>query len=245
MKVRKLVADDIPGALELSTVVGWNQTAEDWRLTLELSDEGCFGIECEGLLAATASLICYGRRLAWVGMVLTRPEFRRRGFARRLLAEVLSLADNRGIQTVKLDATAQGQPLYESLGFIAEQAVERWSRDGAQAERAPVDRDRLREFLSRGNVTDEIALWRNGRVASYLGPCVSKSRESARQLIAETLGTSGERWFWDLLPENRNAAQLAAEFGFKVERPLVRMYRGEPLHVDQSRLYAIAGFEFG
>ena len=54
----------------------------------------------------------------------------RAGFARRLLTETLTLADQLQIETVKLDATDQGQPLYEKLGFRSEQPVERWARPG-------------------------------------------------------------------------------------------------------------------
>ena len=76
---RPLEHRDMREALSLSTASGWNQTADDWRLLLELDSEGCLAVECDGLLAATTTLVCYGRQLGWIGMVLTRPEFRRRG----------------------------------------------------------------------------------------------------------------------------------------------------------------------
>ncbi|MGH9612936.1 MAG: GNAT family N-acetyltransferase, partial [Bryobacteraceae bacterium] len=130
--IRSLTAADIPQALELSSIAGWNQTAEDWLMLINLAPESCFAFECDGEIAATTTLICYERRLAWIGMVLTRPPYRRRGFAHALVTHALETADRGGIETVKLDATDQGQPLYESLGFIAEQEVERWSGNGGR-----------------------------------------------------------------------------------------------------------------
>ena len=38
------------------------------------------------------------------------------------------------IESVRLDATADGQPLYEKLGFTTEQIVERWFRDTGQVQ---------------------------------------------------------------------------------------------------------------
>ena len=130
--LRKLTTADISGALALSTEAGWNQTADDWRMLIELSPQGCIAIEVEGEVVSTATLTCYGTRLAWIGMVLTRIKYRGRGFAMRLLKECLGLADELGIESVKLDATNLGQPLYEKLGFRAEQPVERWWRAGRE-----------------------------------------------------------------------------------------------------------------
>src|ERR1700735_5353962 len=129
-KLRRLSAEDIAAAAQLSAQAGWNQTEDDWRTLLELSPQGCLAIEVDGHLAATTTLLCYGRRLAWIGMVLTKAEYQRRGFARRLLAHALENGDTMGIATIKLDATDQGEPLYESLGFRSEQEIERWSRPG-------------------------------------------------------------------------------------------------------------------
>jgi len=53
-------------------------------MLLELAPQTCFGIEQDRRLVSTATLVCYGRRLAWIGMVLTHPEYRGRGFAHAL-----------------------------------------------------------------------------------------------------------------------------------------------------------------
>ena len=104
--LRGLVPRDIPAALELSQQAGWNQTAEDWRMLTDLAPEGCLAIQVDAELAATTTLLCYGRRLAWIGMVLTKVPYRGRGFARRLLTQALKQADEMRIETVKLDGTS-------------------------------------------------------------------------------------------------------------------------------------------
>jgi GNAT superfamily N-acetyltransferase len=127
IQLRKLNSGDVE-AVELSSLAGWNQTAEDWRMLMDLEPDGCFAVEADGRLVSTTTIVCYGNRLAWIGMVLTRPEYRGRGFARQLLAHALDYANRRGVETVKLDATEFGQPLYAQFGFLPEQTVERWVR---------------------------------------------------------------------------------------------------------------------
>jgi GNAT superfamily N-acetyltransferase len=128
--VRTMNPSDVPSAMELSTVANWNQTPDDWYRIMQLSAEGCRCIEDAGRVIATATLLPYGTHLAWIGMVLTRPENRRQGLARWLMDDAIASAERWGIRTLKLDATDEGRPLYESLGFIVEQVVERWGRDG-------------------------------------------------------------------------------------------------------------------
>src|SRR5581483_5813763 len=128
--IRCLTEHDLSDAAELSCLAGWNQTPEDWRMLLKLEPEECFGTKIEGRVVATASLLRYGNRLAWLGMVLTHPDFRRRGLARQLISHSIERANCLGMQTIKLDATEEGRPLYESFGFRCEQAVERWLRKG-------------------------------------------------------------------------------------------------------------------
>ena len=129
-KLRLLRPADLPGAMELSRLAGWNQTIEDWDTLLRLDPHGCFVMEVDERVVATATLLCYGKRLAWIGMVLTRPDYRRMGFAQRLVQAALERSVALNIESVKLDATPEGQPLYEKLGFKTEQIVERWYHDG-------------------------------------------------------------------------------------------------------------------
>jgi GNAT superfamily N-acetyltransferase len=127
--IRNLMPDDVSSATELSIAANWNQTPEDWHRIIQLSVGGCRCIEEGGNIVATATLLPYAASLAWVGMVLTRPEYRRHGLARQLMEDVIAIAQRRGVRTLKLDATDEGRPLYESVGFIVEKRVERWARD--------------------------------------------------------------------------------------------------------------------
>src|ERR1041384_2137139 len=91
--VRKLRCSDIPDAMRLTAAAGWNQTEQDWIRMLTLSPEGCFCVECDGAVVTTTTAICYDRELAWVGMVLTAHQFRRRGFAKLLIDRALDFLD--------------------------------------------------------------------------------------------------------------------------------------------------------
>ena len=53
--MRKLKPSDIPAAVELSAEAGWNQTAEDWCTLIDLSVDGCLGIEVDGELVSTTA----------------------------------------------------------------------------------------------------------------------------------------------------------------------------------------------
>jgi GNAT superfamily N-acetyltransferase len=270
--VRSLTASDVPAALQLSADAGWNQTTEDWQMLIDLSPQGCMAIDVNGELAATATLICYGQTLAWIGMVLTKRQHRGLGFARRLLTEALDRADQLGIATVKLDATDQGQPIYEKLGFQSELAVERWSRPPSSNARKIVpnasasphpkegwcsldsnifgaDRSRVLTKLSQRNpplaMESSYLLARPGRQTAYLGPFVSRKQTTALTLIERVLRTSSSGWSWDLFPDNADAVAIARSLGFTPARHLVRMFRGKNLPTNTNAIYAIAGFELG
>jgi ribosomal protein S18 acetylase RimI-like enzyme len=267
--LRRLDAADLQGALELSRLANWNQTIDDWKMLLHLDRQGCFAIELDGQIVATTTLLCYGKVLAWIGMVLTRTECRRRGFAKRLMQAALDRTSDLKIESIKLDATADGQPLYEKLGFKTEQVIERWFRDRqstvASAPTAPravapplemdreafgADRATLLRHLASRNPPEATAeaynFSRDGERCRYLGPCVAGDRKSARAVIQHTLQASPQSsWYWDLLTTNQNAIDLAKEFGFAPQRRLERMVLGESITKNDQMVYAIAGFELG
>jgi GNAT superfamily N-acetyltransferase len=273
-EIRLLRSADIPDVMRLNRAAGWNQTEADWARVLRLEPEGCFGIEEQGVVAATATVVCYGSDLAWIGMVLTDPAFRGRGFARGLMERLIAFAEARGVAWLKLDATDMGYALYRKLGFEDESPVERWYRPaGDLSLHADVfatdlasclsldrtafgaDRSMLLADLAREQAAiapgSAFAMGRPGANAAYFGPCVSLDAAGARNLLQWFLGSHpGENVYWDLLPQNGAALNMAQDFGFERRRQLVRMVRPgvkgpAPFVRNDSQVFAIAGFEYG
>jgi GNAT superfamily N-acetyltransferase len=126
VKLGPLNAEDLDAALALSAGEEWNQSAADWSRLLLLEPSGCFGARDGSRLVGTVTTLTYGRALAWIGMMVVHPEFRRQGIGAALMRLALDYVRGLGIASVKLDATPAGRPLYESLGFTVEAEVERW-----------------------------------------------------------------------------------------------------------------------
>ncbi len=270
-EIRLLCREDIPGALRLCRFAGWNQTEEDWLRILRLEPEGCFALDAGGELAATATAITFGQELGWIGMVLTDPAHRGKGFATALMERAIAWLEERQVQWIKLDATDLGRPIYLKLGFEDEEWVERWARPPGNSPRTAVDplrwdreldraafgadRSRLLEDLARTGESASsgggYAFGRPGANAAYFGPCVSRDVSDARILLQWFLGEhAGETVYWDILPANRAALELAQEFGFERRRQLVRQARPgvanpAPLERRNEFVFAIAGFEYG
>jgi len=270
--VRLIGEADIGAAMRLKEAANWNQTELDWRNAMRLAPEGCFGIDCDGRLVATATAVCFGRELAWIGMVLTDPAYRGRGLARCLMQHALGYLAARGVEWIKLDATDMGRPLYASLGFVDESPIERWARPPAPCEgpelgpltEIPYALDREACGADRGELLRLLApieaaagpaggyaMGRGGSKAAYFGPSVSRSQVEARALLQWFLKRhAGETVYWDLLPENDAALELARESGFAPLRRLSRMALrgagGPPRFARHDQfVFGIAGFEYG
>ena len=126
VRLRLMTVDDIPEAMRLKDLAGWNQTAADWERFLSAGPEGCFVAEREGRVVGTSTTIVYEGRFAWIGMVLVEQQFRGQGIGTALLERAIQYLDSRNIPCMKLDATPQGRVLYEKLGFVSEYDIERW-----------------------------------------------------------------------------------------------------------------------
>ncbi|MCL5278393.1 MAG: GNAT family N-acetyltransferase [Planctomycetes bacterium] len=116
---------DIPLGLKLARQAGWNQIETDWRRFLTMQPDGCFVGELDGTAVATTAAFIFGP-VAWIAMVLVDIDSRRKGVATTLLKHALEFLDGQGVKTVRLDATAAGQPVYEKLGFVPEYPLSRY-----------------------------------------------------------------------------------------------------------------------
>jgi predicted GNAT family acetyltransferase len=115
--------DDLGQALGLSNSEGWNQTENDWKLLLENPLNTCIAAEYNSQVIGTATALNHSGKVAWIGMVLVDKSFRGQGIGKMLLKHIIDALKD--IDSIKLDATPAGLPLYRKLGFIEEYIIYR------------------------------------------------------------------------------------------------------------------------
>ncbi|HXZ00196.1 MAG TPA: GNAT family N-acetyltransferase [Stellaceae bacterium] len=267
-----LAADDIAGALALSTAVGWNQTAADWAFFIARGH--AFGLfDARHRLVATAAALPYEDGFGWISMVIVAADWRRRGLARRLMGACVETLRQQG-RAALLDATPEGAEVYRRLGFVALGGMERWEGQGGAkpagtgitpmapdaadlliaADHAAFGARRhflLRDFLSRPGALalghgDGFLVLRPGQRATQLGPLTAVSAEIAGDLLAEAIAGANGPVFLDLMDPWKSLAPLLETRGFRRQRPFRRMALGRnTLPGDAARLVCAAGPEFG
>jgi ribosomal protein S18 acetylase RimI-like enzyme len=269
ISLRLMTESDLGFADSLRALAGWNQTLEDWRRFIASDPDGCFVAEHNGSPAGTVTTIRYEKKIGWIGMLLVHPSQRRLGFGRTLLEHAISHLKNSCVETIKLDATPQGQILYEKIGFVEEWTLTRWRgfasglkpfypkfRVGEAPKVAALDAlafgaNRI-DLLTRLAPQSETLLIeekgfgmiRKGSIASYLGPLVANSSETAF-LIADALMRSGET-ILDIPDENSAAVSWIQSRGFLPQRQLIRMRLGPEIPAAAPHtLFAIASPETG
>lgn len=109
---------DLVSACGLSAAEGWNQTEMDWRFLISGRQNVCLVAEEDGKIAGTATALVHPPGLAWIGMVLVDKQMRGKGIGRMLMSHIINRLNH--LESIKLDATPAGLPLYRKLGFIEE-----------------------------------------------------------------------------------------------------------------------------
>ncbi len=266
--MRELSEADLPRAGALSALVGWNQNHADWRFFLDHGATRALDDDDPACLAATAAVLPFGGDIAWISMVLVRPDRRREGLATDLMRWVIEAAPR-----AALDATPAGREVYRRLGFEDVFGFTRWRLAGVPA--APtrsvrplreadwptlLERDArafgasreslLRDFARRLPAAAWIAedgsfaLGRDGLRLPQIGPVVARDAGTALALVAAARAAIGPC----LLDLHDDATAIAAALdsaqGERL-RPFTRMTRGRTLPGDPAALFAMAGPEFG
>jgi GNAT superfamily N-acetyltransferase len=274
LRLRTMTVDDLELGDRLRAQAGWNQTAEDWRRFLSLEPEGCFVAEWNGRPAGTTVTCTFGS-VAWVAMVLVDPSIRGQGIGTRLIEHALAWLDQRGVPSIRLDATPLGRPIYLKLGFVDEYElvrmegtvdVEAFDRPASspagdvdfetlcqldlQATATP--RRSLLEALRRQQpsalrVTREAYLmYRPGSRAVQIGPGVACRPADGIALADWALGQCrGRRVFIDIPTANQPAIDWACTRGLVEQRRLMRMCRGPRVTDHADWIWASSGPEMG
>ncbi len=119
---RKMNHGDIPAALSLCRIAGWNQLSRDWEIFLQLNPDGCIVAE-EDKVIGTIAAARYQGRFSWISMLLVDPAFRRQGIGMQLMRESLNTLTPG--ETARLDATPAGREVYLKLDFAEEYNLSR------------------------------------------------------------------------------------------------------------------------
>lgn len=114
MEIENFQPEHLDAAVELSRQAGWPHRKEDWRLVLSLS-KGFVALD-HGRVVGTAMATLFGDSCATVNMVIVDETMRGKGLGRKLMQAALDAAEGR---ECRLIATADGLPLYEKMGFVA------------------------------------------------------------------------------------------------------------------------------
>ena len=123
IKIRHLKLSDISDAMQLVLAEGWNQTEKDWEILIGDSQNICFAAVVDNQLVGTATAINYANIVSWIGMVLVDKNYRGRGISKLLLNELFDKLQT--CQSIKLDATLAGQPVYKKMDFADEYTISR------------------------------------------------------------------------------------------------------------------------
>ena len=95
--------------------MSWPHRAEDCAQLLALGD-GIAAVDGDGSTIGVGLRWSFGRDVGTIGLVLVAPEQQGRGIGRALMNALIA---NSGSRTLMLNATAEGLPLYEKLGFVS------------------------------------------------------------------------------------------------------------------------------
>lgn len=117
--IRPFKDGDIDFAYKLDVIEQWNHTRNDIKRMLSFEPSGCFIAEMSGKPVGHVFSISYGR-LGWIGFLIVKAEYRRRGIGTLLMKRAMDYLLSRRANTIKLEAVPIIANLYRKLGFVDE-----------------------------------------------------------------------------------------------------------------------------
>lgn len=124
LRVRSSIADttlrpmqvgDLVAMHRLAQQMSWPHRAEDCAQLFALG-AGTVAVDGTGSTVGVGLRWSFGRDVGTIGLVLVAPERQGRGIGRALMT---ALIDDLSPRALMLNATAEGLPLYEKLGFVS------------------------------------------------------------------------------------------------------------------------------
>ncbi len=135
-EIRPLEAADVRAAIELARAQGFRDRTRFYEFVMRVPTcQPVVGI-VGGLLVATGVATASGN-VGWLGGIAVEAEYRRRGIGRAVTEELMWRLRAAGCETLSLEATDLGQPMYERMGFRLASYYHQLQADHLAEEPAP------------------------------------------------------------------------------------------------------------
>jgi ribosomal protein S18 acetylase RimI-like enzyme len=115
-EIRPMTLADLDTAVELSRAQGFRDRRLFWRFVMKVATCRPLVGTVNGDLVATGLATANGS-VGWLGGIVVGAEFRRRGYGRAITEELITGLRETGCETISLESTDAGRPMYERMGF--------------------------------------------------------------------------------------------------------------------------------
>ena len=114
--IRPFRQSDVDFAHEMTRIEDWNYSKRDIQRMLSLNPHGCFVAEIDSKQVGHVFTVNYGS-LGWIGLLIVRAEWRRKGVASLLMKKAIEHLLSKGVETIRLEAAPTIANLYRKFGF--------------------------------------------------------------------------------------------------------------------------------
>ena len=266
LDLHKCTLEDLDELQALSESVNWNQLPADWRNFIELGGVWC--MKNLDRIVGTAAWIPRSSSTVWIGVVITKPEWRGRSIATKLMKKIIeesSCYDSR-----LLDASAMGEPVYRKLGFKEMYIVSRMGIGGictpSRLSWKPVSEDDVKKLFPGDPLPMQLfknapelckIAENNGKILGYFmgryglksvhfGPLYAENTAIAIDAVNEMRAIAGNAQVtMDIMGYQKDFINLLLENGADLKRDFTRMYHGKYTCAENPEMFAAAGPEYG
>jgi GNAT superfamily N-acetyltransferase len=275
MDIRVLTAGELEELIRWASGEGWNPGIHDAAAFHAAGAENFLGAFEHGELVSGISAVAYGDCFGFIGLFITRPDARGRGYGRAVFRAGMERLAHR---TVGLDGVPAQQDYYRRNGFVADYGTTRYS--GTFAERGErtehvipftvdllerviaFDRDfflsprpdflaRWLELSERASVYvdgDEVVGFGSVRACEdvfKVGPLFARSATIAAAILADLAEACEGEIHLDVPNLQMPFIASLEASGLKPGFETARMYRGPAASIDLNGVFAVTSLELG
>lgn len=272
--IRPLTLAETTTLVDWARAEGWNPGLEDAPAFYAADPQGFIGCFIDGEMAAGISAVRYGADFGFIGLYITRPEFRGKGYGRRVWDAGMAHLEGR---TVGLDGVPEQQANYRSMGFEMAYETFRWSGSliGGAADRMvnitpdlnsavtafdrnffPSERNaflaewlkppRFAKAVLKGDQIHGYAVSRKCNDGYKIGPLFAESIADAELLFrACAAEADGAALHIDVPATQTEFSARLPAYGFSKGFRTARMYRGRAPGVQVQGVFGITTLELG